>query len=312
MRSHQAVLYLGDEVKTKRCYRCKREKELSDFGKNRSRKDGLATWCKECQKQYRDNLSPLQRERKKYHSRTSYRRHKQKRLDTVKKWEQCNPERAKAIKRKHYQSHREETIVRSKKWKSENPDRVKQSTKKRYAKDPTKFNRWQKEHPEQSNANKKRWTLKNIDRVRKHIREYANAHRDKYNEWKRLNPERVRISRKRWKAKNKEKISAYRHHRRAKMNGNGGKWTKEEWLWLLELCGNKCLCCGKAIEELKALGIKMSKDHIVPIELDGLNAIENLQPLCLPDNDKKGLKIIDYRPQWLIDDFAQLKEQAGF
>jgi hypothetical protein len=37
-----------DQVKQKRCSRCKRWKADSQFYKKRRHKDGLAAWCKEC------------------------------------------------------------------------------------------------------------------------------------------------------------------------------------------------------------------------------------------------------------------------
>ncbi len=47
----------GDHViaKTgqKECRKCKDLKDHSDFHKNKSSKDGLASWCKDCKKQYR-------------------------------------------------------------------------------------------------------------------------------------------------------------------------------------------------------------------------------------------------------------------
>jgi hypothetical protein len=40
------------EVEKKQCGKCKELKPLSDFYKNKSTKDGLARWCKECKRQY--------------------------------------------------------------------------------------------------------------------------------------------------------------------------------------------------------------------------------------------------------------------
>ncbi|MHC4324872.1 MAG: hypothetical protein ACYSUX_11435, partial [Planctomycetota bacterium] len=41
------------EAEQKRCRKCEQTKPLSDFHKDKSTKDGLARWCKECKKQYR-------------------------------------------------------------------------------------------------------------------------------------------------------------------------------------------------------------------------------------------------------------------
>lgn len=39
-------------METKRCYRCKEEKPLSEFGRDKHRKDGLNGCCKACKKLY--------------------------------------------------------------------------------------------------------------------------------------------------------------------------------------------------------------------------------------------------------------------
>lgn len=51
--------------------------------------------------------------------------------------------------------------------------------------------------------------------------------------------------------------------------------------------GKKCLSCG-ATE-------KISLDHIVPIQKGGTDEVDNLQPLCMSCNSRKGINIIDYR-----------------
>jgi len=39
-------------VKTKICSKCKKEKELTEFCKDNSRRDGLSAWCRECKKEF--------------------------------------------------------------------------------------------------------------------------------------------------------------------------------------------------------------------------------------------------------------------
>ncbi len=36
----------------KQCTKCKKRREESEFSKNRSRKDGLSLWCKDCERAY--------------------------------------------------------------------------------------------------------------------------------------------------------------------------------------------------------------------------------------------------------------------
>jgi len=49
----------------------------------------------------------------------------------------------------------------------------------------------------------------------------------------------------------------------------------------------KCLCCGS--------GEKLSIDHIVPVNKNGLNRLYNLQTLCSSCNSSKSDNIIDFR-----------------
>lgn len=37
---------------TKLCLRCEAEKDVSDFGRNAAKPDGLASWCRSCQNTY--------------------------------------------------------------------------------------------------------------------------------------------------------------------------------------------------------------------------------------------------------------------
>lgn len=58
-----------------------------------------------------------------------------------------------------------------------------------------------------------------------------------------------------------------------------GTHSKEDWENLRHRIG-RCMACGKT-------GVRLTKDHIVPISRGGCDCIENVQPLCQPCNSSK-------------------------
>lgn len=73
-----------------------------------------------------------------------------------------------------------------------------------------------------------------------------------------------------------------------KIKRNGGSHTKEEWEALCEAHENRCVCCRKS-------GVKLTRDHIIPVSRGGSDNISNIQPLCVSCNSRKSVKTEDYR-----------------
>jgi len=94
----------------------------------------------------------------------------------------------------------------------------------------------------------------------------------------------------RWREENPSKKLAAKQRRRARIHGNGGSFTAEEWAGLKEKWGYRCLCCGDREPDLT-----LEPDHVIPISKGGTNNIGNIQPLCHSCNAKKSDKTIDYR-----------------
>lgn len=67
-----------------------------------------------------------------------------------------------------------------------------------------------------------------------------------------------------------------------------GSHTQAEWNAILGIYGGRCLRCG-------AKGVKLTKDHVIPLSEGGSNSASNLQPLCGSCNSWKGARIIDCR-----------------
>lgn len=62
-------------IKMKKCTRCKLFKKLKEFSKNKSRKDGLRNWCKDCRKSFREeNKEKISEQKKIYHRKYPWKR----------------------------------------------------------------------------------------------------------------------------------------------------------------------------------------------------------------------------------------------
>lgn len=121
--------------------------------------------------------------------------------------------------------------------------------------------------------------LRNRDRILEQKRDYYQENREERSAFNRL-----------WAKSNPEKKRSYEHAREARKRGNGGCYTVAQWEDLKVRHHYTCLRCGKCEPE-----IKLTVDHVIPLELGGSNGIDNLQPLCKICNSAKGCKIIDYR-----------------
>lgn len=106
-------------------------------------------------------------------------------------------------------------------------------------------------------------------------------------EWGRQNKDKRKIAKDKWRAKNKtltNHLTKGYHYRR---KGAKGKHTLKEWIELCRNVNGKCVACH--------VEAKLTKDHIIPLSKGGTDYIDNIQPLCVSCNSKKGNKyIINY------------------
>jgi len=95
-----------------------------------------------------------------------------------------------------------------------------------------------------------------------------------------------------WKggiSKKPQYISWIKNKRNRLLRGIFPKHTFQEWESLKRQYNYVCPACGKKEPE-----IKLTEDHIIPLIKDGLDNIENIQPLCRSCNSIKHTKIIKY------------------
>lgn len=87
---------------TKICGLCKEEKNIFDFNKDSSRKDGLQNKCRECKKSIDKEYVKTHRERNIEKSKLWRINNKDKCREYIKEWISNNPERYKSIQKKHW------------------------------------------------------------------------------------------------------------------------------------------------------------------------------------------------------------------
>lgn len=186
-------------------------------------------------------------------------------------------------RRKRYRKFPEKEIAYALEWQKANKEHVKVVTREYKQKNKEKLAKQQR-----------LWIKNNPEKVKEHKRNDRIVHKDYYKEYNAKyyseNKDKHRENGKKWYWNNIEKARLIgriiAHRRRAKLNG---RFTPKEWLELCDKYGNKCLCCNDVC--------KLTQDHIVPVSRGGSNTIENIQPLCITCNFKKGTKTIDYRPK---------------
>jgi len=192
-----------------------------------------------------------------------------------------------------------------------------------------RFRTWTEENPDKVRAQRRAYAEANRDKIRDYRHIYDAEHRkerlayihayDKANrarkrerrkeyyrnnpeaqqrdrravkEYQRAHPEKQRERERKWIKANPDKKRAAVHRRRAREQASEGSFTDVEWIALKASYNYTCLCCGKREPE-----IRLTVDHVIPLEKGGSNFISNIQPLCGSCNSAKGAQCIDYRLQ---------------
>lgn len=182
-------------------------------------------------------------------------------------------------------------------------------SKERYKANPESFKernrRYVDAHPEKVSARKRRWALANIEKVRQQglswiknniekererLRKYRESHRELLREKARLRTRNPEKEKQYYLKRAPGKSQEYKQNRRARVKGNGGSFTAQEWRELKKFYKYTCLRCKRQEPE-----IKLTPDHVLPLKLGGSSSIKNIQPLCESCNKKKNARYMDYR-----------------
>lgn len=99
-------------MKTKFCFKCKIEKDVSEFNKNKNKKDGLQTQCRECFKQYRkDNEESLRLKRTQYYKDNA-------KIILIRKKQNYDKDAKRKYNKQYYQDNQEKNRAYSKQYRN--------------------------------------------------------------------------------------------------------------------------------------------------------------------------------------------------
>lgn len=112
------------------CSRCKHDLPQDKFAKNKSKKSGFNTYCKQCMASYAKANKDRFAERM-----AAYQAENAEHLAEVKKdWRLRNQEKVRTLAKEHYEVNKSDYVERAANWKKANPDKVKASTSAHYRK----------------------------------------------------------------------------------------------------------------------------------------------------------------------------------
>jgi hypothetical protein len=111
-------------MQDKRCPRCGEIKDVSEFNKNKSRKDGLSYKCKICSRA--ESVKYYQANPEKYRATTSkYREANSEKYRAItSKYREANSEKVKAANAKYREANSEKAKAANAKWRKANPEKI--------------------------------------------------------------------------------------------------------------------------------------------------------------------------------------------
>lgn len=248
---------------TKFCPQCQENKPVSEFYKNKSKSDGLQSYCKGCKKAVDAN-------------------HRLKRPEYQSQYVAKNREKIAEQQRAYRDANKENLRVASKLYRQANAEILRQKHREKYLRTRVRVLDRVASYRAQ---NREVINEKNREYVRR-----TRAERSAYGKEYRARPgikERRAQTWRTWKARNPERAKAIGERYRSLKAQAEGDFTYDEWLLLCSLYDYACLRC--------RINLPLTIDHVIPLSKGGDNWITNIQPLCKRCNSAKNSRTEDYR-----------------
>lgn len=116
----------------KQCTKCKQEKQLSEFYKDKSKKSGYSSYCKACQKVYDDSRKndEERNKRKREQRKQYYKNNKEKEDKRNSEYYYKHKEQCLEVSKQYYKNNHERCLKQAKQYRINNPDKLKEQQEK--------------------------------------------------------------------------------------------------------------------------------------------------------------------------------------
>ncbi len=264
-------------TQTKICNKCKVEKELSFFSNNKTSKDGLSYYCRQCnserdKKSRADNKDAIREYRQK-----KYQDNKEIILQQRKEYYEKNRENVLERVGKYTDENRESINKKRREFRTNNLEHMQNQDKKKYIKFREQIledrKKYFQENKETINNSKKQWYQKNREYLLKQKKEYSMLNKDKIKKYQ-----------KEWrKTPIAKACSKNSEHKRRAIEKKGDITSKQ--LLELQQKSKNCYWCNTSLK-----GKKIQIDHYTPLSKGGEHTLSNLVVSCDKCNLTKNAK----------------------
>lgn len=141
----------------KHCKKCATVKPLSEFGNNKSAKDGLQAYCKPCTRAGNRASAAKDPQKAKARSAAWAAANPERYRQGKARWKAANPEKVKAQAQKDYLSNKDAVNARAKEWAKKNPEKVR-----------TALRSWRTRNRDECLARSRQWQLENPEKAAAH------------------------------------------------------------------------------------------------------------------------------------------------
>jgi hypothetical protein len=271
--SNQNDIYKGYDAMTepnlsKVCSKCQETKPLSEFHKDKSKKDGLRKECKECRSRY---------------SQQYHKQNKEKINEYNKHWATENEDWLKNYYKNYRETNKNKISIANKEYRTQNRDRLLEYNKIYYENNKEKFSTSNKIYREKNKDsilhNQQNYYKNNREAILKQNKNYRKINR------KTISEQKKKYSKTEIGKQVQQKASQKR--RALKQNATIENFSPSEVFerdgYICQLCGIKTRPDFKNHHHPKYPNL----DHVIPLSLCGEHSKRNTQCLCHQCNMEK-------------------------